>query len=125
MAKRHEQAHDLKLNKEALEHAKKLIEQGKINLSEGTWTEDKPSPSEGDEYLEDHNYNQYGQWFLGIAEDTNADTKEHYEFPIGNFEEVYRSGIIAAKQRAAQWKHKEIEKAADQLLDMIDAEAEA
>jgi len=125
MAKRHEHAHDLKLHKEALDYAKKLIQDGKVNLSEGTWTQDKPNPAEGDAYLTDHNFNQYGKWFLGLAADTKADTKEHYEFPIGNFKEIYRSGVVAAKQRAGQWKHYDIEKAAGELLKMIDAKAKA
>ena len=125
MEKGHEEAHKLTLHKEALDYARNLIEQGKINFSEGTWTQDKPTPADGDAYLTDHNFNQYGKWFLGLADDTNAETKEHYEFPIGNFKEIYRSGVVAAKQRAGQWKHFNIEKAAGELLNLIDAKAEA
>ena len=65
-------------------------------------------------------YEDYGKWFLATLVGTDTDTKEHYEFPVGNFKEIFRSGIIAAKHRAAQFGHREIEQAASELLEMID-----
>ncbi len=72
-------------------------------------------------YLTNHSFYDYGQWFLATKVDTDKETKEHFEFPIGNLNKVYRSGVIAAKQRAGQFKHNEIEEAAAELLDLIDS----
>ena len=109
----------LTLNVEAVEQARKLIQEGKVNKERDVWSEDKPNPESENKYLSDHSMQDYGTWFLATVDDTHADTKEHYEFPFGNFDEVFRSGLIAAKQRAGQFKHTEVEQAASMLLDMI------
>jgi hypothetical protein len=123
MAKRIENPADLAFHKEAFEYAKKQIKQGNVNCDEHNWAENQPTPQSEDIYLADHSVYDYGQWFLGTKADTPKDAKEHFEFPIGNFNKVYRSGIIAAKHRAAQFKHHEIEEAAAELLDLIDSTA--
>jgi len=122
MAKRLEEPASLKFHRDAFEYAKELIKQGKVNCDVHVWTVDQPTPADEDAYLVDHNYIDYGKWFLATHEGTATDTKEHYEFPIGNFKEIYRAGVIAAKARAGQFKHHEVEKAADELLEMIDKE---
>lgn len=115
-----EKTTDLKFHRDAFEYAKELIRKGKVNCSRYSWTVDQPTPDDEDEYLKEHDFLEYGKWFLGTKEDTDKETKGHYEFPIGNFKEVFRSGVIAAKHRAAQFKHSDIEKAASELLEMID-----
>lgn len=114
-----EHAKKLLLNPAAVEHARQLIQQGKINKERDNWSEDKPNPASENAFLSDHNIDEYGKWFLATVDGTNPDTKEHYEFPYGNFDEVFRSGLIAAKQRAGQFKHTEVEQAAAMLLDML------
>jgi len=120
MAQRIEEPADLKFHRDAFEYAKELIHQGKVNCSKYSWTVDQPTPDDENEYLKEHGLKEYGKWFLGTKEETKKDTKEHYEFPIGNFKEVFRSGVIAAKHRAAQFKHSAIEQAASELLEMMD-----
>ena len=120
MAHKLEKPADLRFHRNALEYAKELIKQGKVNCEVHTWTIDHPTPADEDAYLADHDFLEYGHWFLATKEGTPDDTKEHYEFPIGNFKEVFRGGVIAAKARAAQFKHHEVEAAADELLKLID-----
>ena len=43
-----------------------------------------------------------------------------YAFIFGDFRRIHRSGIIACHYRAAEWRHKEIELAAHDLLQLID-----
>ena len=38
----------------------------------------------------------------------------------GDFRRLHRSGIIACLYRAAEWRHKEVERAAYDLLQLID-----
>ncbi len=108
----------LKLNNKAVVYAQQLIQQGSVDR-EGDWASNQPSAQEGNDFLASHSYDEYGKWFLGENTDANPDTKERYEFPYGNFKKIFRSGVIAAEQRAGQYKHEEIEAAAKSLLDMI------
>lgn len=57
-----------------------------------------------------------------LAEDTSApeNTKARYKYPVIKGGKVYRSGVIAAKSRAAQQKDTSVETAAAGLLDLID-----
>ena len=120
MTKGTEEPENLAFHRDAFENAKELIKQGKVNCDVHTWTVEQPTPTDEDAYLEDHNFTDYGKWFLATHKETGTDTKEHYEFPLGNFKEIYRAGVIAAKARAGEFKHYEVEKAASELLDMID-----
>ncbi len=108
------------LNKIAFEHAKKLIKEGKLNKGEGNWSESQPTTAVEDSFITNFGLDFYERWFLGINTDSTPDTKGRYEFPIGNFKEVFRSGIVAAKQRAGQYHHAEVEEAAGELLNLID-----
>ena len=120
MPHKKEHPENLQFNQEAFEHAKKLIRQGKINIMLDAWITNQPTPDGENQYLTDHNFNEYGNWFLATQDGTGTNTKEHYKFPIGNFKEIFRSGLIAAKKRAAEFKHYEIEQAASELLDIMD-----
>jgi hypothetical protein len=48
------------------------------------------------------------------------ETKARYAFVYGDFRRVHRMGIIACLYRAAEWRHKEIELAAHDLLQRLD-----
>jgi hypothetical protein len=111
----------IKVNTAGFEHAKKLIQQGNVNIDQ-EWHLMEPTPESEDAYLAsvDGDINRYGRWFLAINTDHTPDTKEHYEFPYGDFSKVCRSGVVAAKQRAAQYHHADVEAAAAKLLDLID-----
>jgi hypothetical protein len=39
----------------------------------------------------------------------------------GDFRRLHRMGLIACHYRAAEWRHKEIELAAHELLQLLDA----
>ena len=109
----------MKLNKEAVQHAKSLIHDGKV-VKDSDWSKQQPSADEENKFLKNHDWDAYGEWYLGIDTDENKETKGRHGFPYGDFKKVYRDGVIAAKQRAAQNDYSDIEKAADELLEMID-----
>lgn len=109
----------MKLNREAVKHAKSLIRDNKV-VKNSDWSERQPSPDVENKFLDKHDWDEYAQWHLGLDEDENEETKGHYGFPYGDFKKVYRDGVIAAKQRAAQNDYSDIENAADELLQMID-----
>lgn len=108
-----------KVNRDAVKHARKLIEGGDY-VVDTDWSERQPSPDDENKYLDRHDWDEYSRWHL--AEDTSEDkdTKGRYKFPYGDFKKVHRAGVIAAKQRAAQNDYADVEKAADELLQLID-----
>ena len=104
---------------DAVEHARKLIKDGKY-VVDSDWSESQPSAEDENKFLENHSWEEYSKWFLAKDTDDNQETKERHKFPYGDFKQVHRSGVIAAKQRAAQNDYHTVEKAADELLQLID-----
>ncbi|SMO61862.1 phage prohead protease, HK97 family [Balnearium lithotrophicum] len=110
----------VKLNRKGYNHAKKLIEEGKVNKT-SDWSF---STEDENKLLGDDNWDEYSKWFLAVDDSEDKETKAHYKFPYGKNGKVYRRGLIAAKQRASQHGYTEIENAADRLLKMIDGDDE-
>jgi hypothetical protein len=57
---------------------------------------------------------------LGLTDGASDHTKARYGFVYGDFHRVHRKGIIACQYRAAEWRHKEVELAAHELLQRLD-----
>jgi hypothetical protein len=112
----------VKLNEKAFDHANGLIEDGLYVLDDrDAWSEDQPSAEEENRYLEKHGFSEYGRWYLGVDDDEAEDTKGRYKFPYGDFKKAHRCGLLAAESRAGQYKYLDIERAAHQLHEMLDA----
>ncbi|HDH09825.1 MAG TPA: peptidase [Chloroflexi bacterium] len=112
----------VKLNRKGYSHARRLIEAGKVD-KDSSWSFDA---EDGNKILGDPpDWDEYGRWFLAVETEAPEDTKEHWKFPFGKNGKVYRRGVIAAKQRAAQQGYTEIANAADRLLQLIDKEEKA
>ena len=58
---------------------------------------------------------------LALTEGANDETKGRYGFVFGDFRRLHRSALIACHFRAAEWSHKDIELAAHELLQALDA----
>lgn len=84
------------------------------------WGEVQPAAATENTYLENHDWEEYGRWFLGLTDGANEDTKARYAFVFGDFRRIHRSGLIACHYRAAEWRHKAIELAAHELLQELD-----
>ncbi len=111
----------VKLNNQAFEHARQLVEQGKFVVDErDLWSEHQPSAQDENEYLKEHGFAEYGKWYLGIDTVEDEDTKGRYKFPYGDFAKVHRCGVFAAESRAGQYKYDDIEHAAAHLHGLID-----
>ena len=108
------------VNKAGVRKAKKLIEDGDIDTST-EWSDAAPSTDDENDMIDEHGYDAYGEWHLAIDTEASEGTKGRYGFPYGDFTKVNRSGLVHAKQRAAQYDHHDVEKAADDLLERLDA----
>lgn len=111
-----------KVNRRAVAHARRLIE-AKQYVLDSDWGEVQPSADDENACLKTHSWDEYGAWFLGLTEGATPETKGRYAFVFGDFKRIHRSGIIASQYRAAEWRHKAVELAAHNLLQLLDKKA--
>jgi hypothetical protein len=107
------------VNERAVAHARKLIDARQYVL-DSDWAETQPRAQEENAFLSSHSWDEYAQWHLGLTEGASDDTKARYAFLYGDFRRIHRTGLIACQYRAAEWRHKEIELAAHDLLQHLD-----
>jgi len=107
------------LNPEAVAQAERLIDSRQYVL-DSDWGAVQPKASEQNAFLERHSFQEYARWHLGLTDGAADQTKARYAFVYGDFRRVHRMGIIACMYRAAEWRHKEIELAAHELLQRLD-----
>jgi hypothetical protein len=110
------------LNQRAVEHARKVID-ARQYVPNSDWGKAQPRAEDENRFLKSHFYEEYALWHLGLTEGARDKTKTRYAFAYGDFRRVHRSGIVACLLRAAEWRHKEIELAAHELLQYLDAKA--
>ena len=107
------------LNAHAVAHAKRLIDAHQYVL-DSVWGDVQPTADQENAFLESHTWDEYGVWHLGLTDGASDDTKARYAFVYGDLRRVHRMGLIACQYRAAEWRHKEIELAAHELLQHLD-----
>ncbi len=90
---------------------------------ESEWGEVAPNTEAENAFLDKHTWDDYGAWHLGLTVGANDETKARFGFGYGDFRRVHRSALIACVYRAAQWRHKDVERAAYDLLQELDAAA--
>jgi hypothetical protein len=108
------------VNPAAVANARRLIDARQYVLT-SDWGAGQPNAAAQNQFLKSHSWNEYAAWHLGLTEGAAEDTKARYAFVYGDFRRVHRSGLIACVYRAAEWRHKDIELAAHDLLQHLDA----
>jgi hypothetical protein len=112
----------IELNNDALDHAEKLLAAGKVVRDErDDWSEHAPSTDDENRYIDREGWEAYSQWHLGVDPDESDETKGRFSFPFGDFTKLHRCAVISLESRAGQYDHDDIERAAKQLLEKIDA----
>jgi hypothetical protein len=111
---------EYRVNEAAVAHARQLIDARQYVLR-SEWGRVQPSAEDENAYLARHTWDEYAAWHLGLTDGANDGTKARYAFVYGDFRRLHRMGIIACHYRAAEWGHKEIELAAHDLLQRLDA----
>ena len=107
------------VNERAVARATRLIDAHQYVL-ESDWGESQPSAADENAFLESHSWDEYAEWHLGLTDGANDETKARYAFVYGDLRRVHRTGLIACQYRAAEWRHKEVELAAHELLQHLD-----
>ena len=108
------------VNESAVARARQLI-QARQYVLESDWGDVQPRAEEENAFLASHSWDEYAEWHLGLTEGPADETKARYAFVSGDFRRVHRRGLIACHYRAAEWRHKEIELAAHELLQLLDS----
>ena len=107
------------VNARAVARARKLIDARQYVL-DSDWGESQPSADDENSFLKRHSWDEFGEWHLGLVDGATDDTKSRYGFGYGDFRRLHRMGLIACQFRAAEWRHKELELAAHDLLQLLD-----
>ena len=108
------------VNDAGVAHARELITARRYVLR-SEWGRVQPTTEDENAYLSKHTWDEYGAWHLALTDGAKEETKARYAFIYGDFRRVHRMGIIACHYRAAEWGHKDIELAAHDLLQLLDA----
>ena len=108
------------VNPAGVEHCRQLIE-GRQYVLDSDWGEVQPSAADGTAYLERHGWEEYASWHLGLTEGANEETKARHAFVYGDLRRVHRTALIACVYRASEWRHKQVELAAHDLLQLLDS----
>jgi hypothetical protein len=110
------------VNPDAVARCRALIDKKQYVL-DSDWGEVQPDAAAQNAYLESHSWEEYATWHLGLTEGANDETKARHAFVYGDFRRVHRSALIASVYRAAEWRHKQVELAAHDLLQHLDRTA--
>ena len=108
------------VNRRGVAQARKFIKAKRYTLN-SNWGDVQPKAADQNGFLKEHSWQEYAGWFLGLTEGAADETKARYAFVYGDFRRLHRSGLIACVYRAAEWRHKEVERVAYRLLQELDA----
>ena len=108
-----------RVNEAAVTKARALIDARQYVL-DSDWGAVQPRADAENDYLARHGWDEYAEWHLGLTEGAADGTKARYAFVYGDLRRVHRTGLIACVYRAAEWRHKDVELAAHDLLQRLD-----
>src|SRR6516164_3903692 len=110
----------IQLNETAFTFAMELIKGRQVIADgKGEWTKHCPSADQESKFIRLHGFAEYAKWHLGIDRRFPENSKRRYRFPYGDFRNVHRCGLLAAKSRARQYGYAEIGNAAEELRRAI------
>jgi hypothetical protein len=107
------------VNPAGVERCRALIE-SKQYVLDSDWGDRQPDAAAQNAFLDNHSFDDYAAWHLGLTEGATDGTKARYAFGYGDFRRVHRTALIACVYRASEWRHKEVELAAHDLLQLLD-----
>jgi hypothetical protein len=107
------------VNASGVARARELIE-GRQYVLDSDWGDVQPKADAENAFLASHSWHEYAAWHLGLTEGAEDETKGRYAFVYGDFRRIHRTALIACVYRASEWRHKEVELAAHDLLQLLD-----
>lgn len=80
----------------------------------------QPSAESASQYLHQQGAEEYARWFLAVDPGAPEDSPARYQWPIGDFKSLHRSGLVAARDQAYKHGAPDIAEAADDVLFIFD-----
>jgi ATP-dependent Clp protease protease subunit len=110
------------LNRRGRQFARDMIASGDVDR-ESAWSF---SAADGNSLLGEGggDWTNYGKHHLGTDSTENFDGKDHWKYPFAKNGKIYRSALIAIRQRAGQERDKAVNDCAGALLDEIDGDSD-
>jgi hypothetical protein len=75
------------LNPDAVDKVRAMIDARQYVL-DSDWGDSQPSADDENAFLEQHSWDDYGAWHLGLTVGANDQTKARYGFVCGDFRRV-------------------------------------
>ena len=107
------------VNDAAVRKARSMIDAHQYVL-DSEWRDVQPSAEDENGFIERNGWDEYAAWHLACTEGATDETKARYAFGFGDFRRVHRSALRACVFRASEWRHKQVERAAHDLLQHLD-----
>jgi hypothetical protein len=107
------------VNADAVANCRRLIDAKQYVLN-SDWGEVQPGAEAQNAFLAKHSWSEYANWHLGLTVGASDETKARHAFVYGDLRRVHRSALIACVYRASEWRHKDVELAAHELLQHLD-----
>ncbi len=107
------------VNEDAVARCRALIDARQYVL-DSDWGDLQPTAEAENSYLDRHSWDDYAAWHLGLTVGATEQTKARHAFAYGDLRRVHRTALIACVFRASQWRHKDVELAAHDLLQHLD-----
>ena len=107
------------VNPAGVAKAKELIDARQYRVR-SRWGDVQPRAKEQNAFLRNHSWDEYAAWHLALKEGAADETKARYAFVYGDLRRVHRTALIACVYRASEWRHKEVELEAHDLLQLLD-----
>lgn len=106
-------------NPDGIANARRLIDARQYVLR-SDWGDAQPSADDENRFIARRGWGDFAAWHLGLTDGAADGTKGRYAFVFGDLRRVHRSALIACVFRAAEWRHKDVELAAHDLLQHLD-----
>ncbi len=106
-----------KLNADAVENAKQLIQDGNYRINT-VWKNAQPSEHEVEQFLNRAGWDEFSKWFLVVDGELKSPTDA--SFVVGDFKSVHRSSLQNIKRQAEKDGQPDVADAANDLIDLID-----
>ena len=107
------------VNSAGVRYAQQLID-ARNYVVRSEWNQVQPRAADQNAFLKNHSWKEYAKWHLALTDGANDETKARYAFAFGDLRRVHRMGLIACLYRAAEWEHKDVQRAAYRLLERLD-----
>jgi HK97 family phage prohead protease len=102
------------LNKKAVDHATSMINDGKIDDGEWSFSADDQATLLGKD-----DWDQYALWFLAFDKNADAKSNDAYKYPFGKDGKVYTRALKAIRTQAGKQGASAVNDAAGDLLKAI------